>query len=115
MPELNVSIIPLSDDMVQIDVGGFLDAHTFDNLEQIFAQQFEKNVFKLIVRLDQLEYISSAGIGVFVGTVERAQENGGNIVLLNPSESVMEVLELLGLSEIFPKATSTEEAKAQFG
>ena len=59
-------------------------------------------------------YISSAGAGVFIGALSEAQENGGDIVLLKPAPSVLEVFELLGLTQIFTIEEDEEEAKDAF-
>ena len=102
----------LDDDTVIIKASGFLDAHTFVEMEKVIEELFMKKIYKIIIRLDDLDYISSAGAGVFIGAIGTATSNNGNIVLLKPSTNVKEVFDLLGLSQIFPIVFDEEEAMA---
>jgi len=97
-----------------IGVTGFLDAHTFEELEEAIAQLFSHGQYKIIVDLSGVDYISSAGAGVFIGALSESQENGGNIVLMNPTANVREVFDLLGLSQIFSIVGDVGKAKEQF-
>jgi len=99
--------------IIFLTVRGFLDAHTFEELEKTINDIFEEGQYKLAVDLAGLDYISSAGAGVFIGAIGTAQENDGNIILMKPSPNVKEVFDLLGLSQIFTfKDTREEAAKA---
>ena len=90
---------------------GFLDAHTFEQLEKEFKKLFQvRKIFKIIVDLSGIKYISSAGAGVFIGHVGTARDFDGDIILLKLSPSVREVFDLLGLSSIFTIFDSKEEA-----
>jgi anti-anti-sigma factor len=101
---------PATDGVVILTVRGFLDAHTYEELEKIINDLFDSNVHRLAVDLSGLDYISSAGAGVFIGAIGTAQEHEGNIILMRPSPSVKEVFKLLGLTEIFTFKESREEA-----
>ncbi|HEY3227514.1 MAG TPA: STAS domain-containing protein [Planctomycetota bacterium] len=100
----------LTGGVVLVGVKGFLDAHTFEQLEKEFADIFDAGSFRLIVDLAGLDYISSAGAGVFIEAIGTAQENEGNIVLMRPGPNVKEVFDLLGLSQIFTFKDTREEA-----
>ena len=101
MAEFSIGTQRLQGGIALVDVKGYLDAHTFDQLDKAMSDLFREKVFKVIVKLDELDYISSAGAGVFIGVFGRAQENHGDIVILKPSANVREVFDLLGLSQIF--------------
>ncbi len=110
MPAFQILKEKLADGMVLLTVRGFLDAHTFEELEKCINDLFEEGHYKLVVDLSGLDYISSAGAGVFIGAIGTAQENEGNIILVNPSPNVKEVFDLLGLSQIFTFKTTKEDA-----
>lgn len=114
MSGLSIDKRQLDGDIVLIKASGFLDAHTFEEMENVIEDLFRNRVFKIIVRLDRLDYISSAGAGVFIGAIGTATANGGNIVLLKPSPNVKEVFDLLGLSQIFPIVFQEDEAISYF-
>ena len=101
MPDFSIATQRLPGSIALVDVKGYLDAHTFDQLDKALGDLFKEKIFKVIVKLDELDYISSAGAGVFIGVFGRAQENHGDIVILKPSANVREVFDLLGLSQIF--------------
>lgn len=101
MPEFKIGKKLLPNGVCLLSVQGFLDAHTFEELERTVNDLFEQGTYKLVVDLSGLDYISSAGAGVFIGAIGTAQDNNGNIVLVRPSASVKEVFDLLGLSQIF--------------
>jgi anti-sigma B factor antagonist len=104
----------LGGEIVLVKVSGYIDAHTFEELENEIQSKFSSNQFKLIIDLSDVPYISSAGAGVFIGAFPQAQENDGSIILLNPSKNVLDVFELLGLTEIFTISKDLESAKGAF-
>lgn len=53
----------------------------------------------IIVDMDELEFLSSAGVGSILGTVEVSREMGGDIVLCGPSDKIVHILEVLDLCE----------------
>ena len=72
MPDLKLHQERLPGGIAYIEAEGFLDAHTFEEMENLISSIFRQNVFKLVVKLEKLDYISSAGAGVFVGAIGRA-------------------------------------------
>ncbi len=101
-----------SNGAVLLQLGGYLDAHTYERLDQHIAGLFAAKRYRLAVDLAGVSYISSAGAGVFIGALTEAQEQHGNVVLLNPSPNVREVLEMLGFNQIFKIAATLDEALA---
>lgn len=97
-----------------VRVNGFLDAHTFEQMEQALSDLFKKGQYRIIIDLEKVDYISSAGAGVFIGAIGTAKDNHGNIILLKPSDNIKEVFDLLGLTQIFKFASTLEEAHSEF-
>jgi anti-sigma B factor antagonist len=97
-----------------VRVAGYLDAHTFEALEDTLNELFRKQQFRVVVDLSKVEYISSAGAGVFIGALSEAQEQGGNIILMDPTSNVREVFDLLGLTQVFQIVKGEEAALATF-
>lgn len=114
MPDLKLHQEMLPTGVCYIEAEGFLDAHTFEDMENVISSVFRQNIYKIVVKLEKLDYISSAGAGVFVGAIGRAKDNNGDIVFLKPSANVKEVFDLLGLSAIFRFAETREEAESAF-
>jgi anti-sigma B factor antagonist len=113
MQGLKIQLDESRQDIVLVELEGYLDAHTFEKLETLetlFEELFERDKHRLMVDLNKLRYISSAGAGVFIGALGVCQENEGNIALIRPSPEVKEIFDLLGVFHIFPIASSPEEA-----
>lgn len=110
MPDFAIETRKLRPDIIFISVRGFLDAHTYEELDRVIGECYDQGVHKLVVDLSRLDYISSAGAGVFIGNIGTAQDNDGNIVLVKPSPNVREIFDLLGLSQIFTFAQDTDSA-----
>lgn len=115
MADFHIERNDLGDGAVELTVHGFLDAHTFEQLEQAIAEVFSDDRYKVLVDLAGVSYISSAGAGVFIGALPESRENGGNIVLIDPTDNVMQVFELLGLSTIFRIVPDREQAVQALG
>lgn len=114
MPEFAIREEPLGNGIVLMQVSGFLDAHTFEELEDAVGRKFSEGTYKLVVDMTKLDYISSAGAGVFIWAHSESQENGGDVIVLSPTKGVMQVFELLGLTQVFRVARTREEALAAF-
>jgi anti-sigma B factor antagonist len=101
-------------DVVIVRLSGYLDAHTFEQLEETISDLFAQGHYKIIVDLGAVEYISSAGAGVFIGALSEAHEHKGNIVLMSPTPNVREVFDLLGLTQIFQVVEDRSSALGVF-
>jgi anti-anti-sigma factor len=114
MPSFNIDISERPDDIMVVKLAGFLDAHTFQEFEKELSGLYDQKKVRVVVDLTELEYISSAGAGVFIGHIGNYQEAGGNIVLMSPRENVKDVFDLLGLSQIFQFGHDEESSFAHF-
>ncbi len=97
---VNVTSPIESPDVKVLVVKGFLDTTTAPNFEKTFQEALNNNYYKLIIDLSGVNYISSAGWGIFVGELRRIRESKGNLFLVGMNEEVFEVFELLGFNAI---------------
>ena len=93
---------------------GFLDAHTAPNFEQAIQQLLEENRFKIIISMSNLNYISSAGLGVFMGFIEEIRANDGDIKLSNMTDKVFKVFVLLGFPALYQIFNDEVEAEKEY-
>lgn len=113
MADFNISIRN-NETITIIELNGFLDAHTAPVLETTFTDLIDKNNFKIVVNFKLLEYISSAGLGVFMAYIEKVRENSGDIKLSNMSEKVYNIFDLLGFPLLYEIYKDEEEAVNKF-
>jgi len=113
MAEFSTSIIE-KEGVSIIYLTGYLDAHTAPALEDNFTELIDKNKFRIVVNFSQLEYISSAGLGVFMAYIEKIRDNKGDIKLTNMSDKVFNIFDLLGFPLLYEIFKTEEEAIAKF-
>ena len=114
MGDFQIKAKNLGNGVISLSLKGFLDAYTYSDFENHITNLFNQSKYKLIVDMSNVEYISSAGAGVFIGAVGVAQENGGNIIIIRPKPGVKEVFDLLGLSQIFTITDNMDIALKSF-
>ena len=66
------------------------------------------------MNFEDLAYISSAGLGVFMAYVESIRENKGDIKLTNMSDKVYNIFDLLGFPLLYEIYKDEEEAINKF-
>ena len=76
---------------------GRLDAMTSPEAEELFLQMTER-FDKLILNMDKLQYISSAGLRVLKKTYMAVVRKNGTLELSHVNRMVMEVLEMTGFA-----------------
>lgn len=97
-----------------ISLHGFLDAHTAGSFEKTIEQYLESRIFKIIVNLNELNYISSAGLGVFMAFIEEIHENNGDLRLCELSPKVFTIFDLLGFPLLFQIFDNEQKAISSF-
>lgn len=98
----------------QADLVGCLDSHTVVKFEKDMDEVLETGVSRLLLNLEQLTYISSAGISTLMGLTSRLRQRGGELVLLKPSEKVLRVFRTLGFTKIFKIVEDDANIAASF-
>ena len=89
---------------------GYLDAHTAPDFEKALQELVDENRVHIVVNLVDLSYISSAGLGVFMGFIEDIRKKKGDIKLAEPSDKVFRVFDLLGFPVLYEIFQKEEEA-----
>ncbi|ABG57486.1 STAS domain-containing protein [Cytophaga hutchinsonii] len=96
-----------------VAIEGDLDASSSIQLDQAIEEAVANGENKIIVDCSQLEYISSAGLGVFMSYIQDFQSNNISLVLCHLSEKVRNVFQILGLDELLKIVDTKEEAKQE--
>lgn len=84
-----------------LSLDGFLDAHTAPQFEKAIQSEMDHGNVRIIVDCAKLTYISSAGLGVFMGFIEDIRERGGDIKICGLAPKVRQVFDILGFSELY--------------
>ncbi len=113
MAEFSTAIIE-KENVSVINLKGYLDAHTAPALEDNFTQLIDNKRFKIVVNFEELAYISSAGLGVFMAYIEKIRENNGDIKLTTMSDKVYNIFDLLGFPLLYEIFKTENEAINKF-
>ena len=79
-------------------IEGRIDTMTAPELEKKFCEILD-GVSELVLDMEKVEYVSSAGLRVIL-KVQKVMFNQGTMKLINVNETVMEVFEITGFSDI---------------
>lgn len=69
---------------------------------------------RFIVDLSNLKYINSTGLSVLITILTKSRNAGGEMILVNLPEQLINLLQITKLSDVFPQASSIEEAKLKY-
>ncbi len=97
-----------------VDLVGFLDAHTAPQLEQTLQGLIDSGDFRIVVNFRDLNYISSAGLGVFMAFIEEVRGNKGDIKMAGMSPKVYNVFDLLGFPMLYEIFDEEKQAVKKF-
>ena len=95
---------------VILALSGKLDATTAKTFEEKILQVISSGAQRLIVDLSLLEYVSSAGLRVFLLAAKRLQPTNGKISLCGLQDHIRQVFDLAGFSSIFSIYSSRDAA-----
>jgi anti-sigma B factor antagonist len=112
-----VSVIPSSNssDVSILSVSGYLDTTTASELESALLGLIRKGMHRVVVDLSGVNYISSAGWGIFIGEIKDIRNRGGDLKLAGMIGEVREVYQLLEFHSILEDFETTDEAVRAFG
>jgi anti-sigma B factor antagonist len=80
-------------------VEGKLTVQTAPDLEAA-VMALDTSLRDIDIDLSAVDYVSSAGLRVFVTSSKLAEHRGGTLRLLHPIDVVVEVLEMTGLYDV---------------
>lgn len=98
-----------------ISVKGYVDTTTSTELEESLKRLLRKGKYDIVIDLEGVNYISSAGWGIFISEIKEIRENGGDLKLAAMIGDVYEVFELLEFQTILESYDTVEEAVESFG
>lgn len=97
-----------------IKVGGYIDTTTSAELEHSLDTLLKSGTQNIIIDLGNVDYISSAGWGIFISEIKGIRERGGDLKLVKMVPDVYEVFELLEFHYILRAFDSIDEAISDF-
>ena len=91
---------------------GKLDATSSPELDKRLASLVESGIRQIVLDLAGLDYVSSAGLRVFLSAAKRLKQAQGKLALANPSAQVQQIFDIAGFASIMPIFKTLNEAVA---
>lgn len=84
-----------------IGINGRLDTLTAPDLDQYTHTELSQEKGEVVLDLQGLTYISSAGLRALLGLAKQVEGNGGKVAICGLGGEVQKVFELSGFTRIF--------------
>jgi len=96
-----------------IAIDGDVDASSSIRLDEAIGKAVQDGQQHILIDCVNLNYISSAGLGVFMSYIEEIKAKNIRMVLFGLSERVENVFKVLGLDQLLNIQETKDQAKQQ--
>ncbi len=107
---VDVSSHPQKNDITLLIVKGHIDTVTAPEFDKHLRSLLSANKFKLIVDLKDVQYISSAGWGIFIRELKYIRKQKGDLVLAGMQSEVGDIYDTLGFASMLKAYPDVETA-----
>lgn len=114
MENIKVSISDGDQSVSTVRVDGVVDTLTASEVERAIDGLLKRNRSQIVLDLAGVDYISSAGWGVFISHLKEARDNQGDLRLSGMIPNVREIYELLEFDTVLTSYPSISQALGSF-
>ncbi|MBR0518367.1 STAS domain-containing protein [bacterium] len=93
-----------------LNVCGDVDVYTSPKVKESINALIEKEIYNIVVNLEDVRYVDSTGLGVLIGALKKVKEHNGNIVLVCTNPQIKKIFQITGLVKIFSIFANSEDA-----
>lgn len=97
-----------------VDVSGRIDSATAGEFDEAIMGLIESGHKNLLLDMSEVDFLSSAGLRTLVSARKALQKSSGVIKLTQPSQRVVDTLDIAGLDVLFEAIPDREAAIASF-
>lgn len=97
-----------------LELEGIVDTVSCAEMRDILEKIIEKGIIRIIVDMSRVEYVSSAGWGVFAGAIEDLRAVGGDIKIFGMDVEVYRIFKLLEFDKVLRSFDIMAEALEDF-
>jgi len=105
---------PANASVIVVDLRGELDMNTINDFETLLRKLFAAGKYNIVLNLEKLTYISSAGFGVLMSIIKNVRKHRGDVKISNVRPDVYSVFELLELPGLFHFLKTERDAINEF-
>lgn len=93
-----------------ITVSGRIDSSNAGDFDNALKDLLGNNRKHLVIDLSSLEYMSSAGLRAMVAALKGARAGGGDVIIAQPNERMVDTLKLVGFQSLFKQYDNVLDA-----
>jgi len=109
--ELDISLSKKAEEGIYVfKLSGSLGVEGSRGLAKLFDACLKEKVYRIIIDLSEVDFISSAGMGVFLSVVGELRENEGDIIFMQMTEKVKKIFTSLDVLDYFEHYKTEQEA-----
>jgi anti-anti-sigma factor len=101
-------------DVIVLRVQGRVDAASSPQLEKIINSIIDTGHFKILLNMEKVDYLSSAGMRLMLSMLKKLKQLAGKFAACNLTEDVMDVIKMAGFQNVIEFYTSEEEGLRHF-
>ncbi len=112
--EISVRRVGPSDEVAILSITGVIDSETVDGFAAAVNELLEGGCYNIILDLAGMNYINTAGLSIIADTFKRTQQNRGALKILNATETIRELLDVVRFTRIIDIYEDEEAALQSF-
>lgn len=98
---MNLEIdVTIEEDKSIVYLSGEIDVYTAPKLKEALLPLSQQEDHVVEVYLDEVNYMDSTGLGIFIGILKSTKEKNSSLKLVNLQERVHRLFKITGLHEI---------------
>jgi anti-anti-sigma factor len=109
---MDIVVTPESQGCYRVACGSAMDWDARLNLAETVAAEAGDDLHDVILDLDNVTHVNSAGIGAILLLRQKVRDRGGRLVLARPSPKLSRLLETVNLPKLVPVVATLDEARA---
>lgn len=83
-----------------LKVSGVIDSETVDRFGETIEQVFKDGRYNIILDIDGLSYINTAGLSIIADAFKKCSQNKGALKILRAGEAIRELLDVVRFTKI---------------
>jgi anti-sigma B factor antagonist len=99
-----------TEDIMALDLAGQIDSYSAEEVSKLIEAHIHNGKIKVVVDLDKITYLDSAGLSMFIKNKISLSKKGGDLRIVGLKGKAKEVFELAGLLGMFGIYDSREKA-----
>ncbi len=104
----------IDDGIAVINVNGRLDLSSANELKEASREFISQDNCKLILNMENVDFINSSGLGALVSILKDVRSNKGALKISNLASYVREIFEITQLTNIFDICDDESHARQSF-